>query len=244
MPHDTPLIATIVIGLCLAFLLVAIAQRLRVSPLVGYLLAGVALGPHTPGFVADQSLAGELAEIGVILLMFGVGLHFSLKDLWSVRAVAIPGAIVQIAVASVTNMRDHAVLVDFGRVGHWVGEAIERLGVPLLVVDEKDEVVEKLQARGVQAVAGNAITMLQATNLGEAKALLVAIPDSFEAGQIVAQARAANADLLIVARAHSDAEATYLSDYGASVVIQGSHEIADAMVASFSARGSLGDDAY
>ena len=100
MPHDTPLIATIVVGLCLAFVFGAIAQRLRVSPLVGYLLSGVALGPYTPGFVADQSLASELAEIGVILLMFGVGLHFSLKDLWSVRLIAVPGAIVQIAVAT------------------------------------------------------------------------------------------------------------------------------------------------
>ncbi len=100
MPHDTPLIATIVVGLCLAFVFGAIAQRLRISPLVGYLLAGVALGPYTPGFVADQSLASELAEIGVILLMFGVGLHFSLKDLWSVRLIAVPGAIVQIAVAT------------------------------------------------------------------------------------------------------------------------------------------------
>jgi CPA2 family monovalent cation:H+ antiporter-2 len=564
MPHDTPLIATIVIGLCLAFLLGAIAQRIRVSPLVGYLLAGVALGPHTPGFVADQSLASELAEIGVILLMFGVGLHFSLKDLWSVRAVAIPGAIVQIAVATLfgeglglllgwplaagfvfglalsvastvvllralqerrlintergriavgwlivedivmvltlvllpgiaplligteqgqapafdftdiaetmavtvakiaafvaimlivgrrlipwvlhyvahtgsrelfrlavlaialgaaygaanlfgasfalgaffagmilsesalsqqaasetlplrdafavlffisvgmlfdptilvrealpvlvtvaiivlgkslaalaimlafrhplstaltisaslaqigefsfilagmgvalkllpelgqelilagalvsillnpllfmaldrlrpwldaregtkllpegakpdpeplkpTTLADHAVLVGFGRVGHWVGEAIERQGVPLLVIDEKDEVVDKLKARGVEAIAGNAITLLRAANLAEARALLVAIPDSFEAGQIVAQARAANPGLFIVARAHSDAEATYLSDYGASAVIQGSHEIADAMVASFSAMGSA-DQAY
>ncbi len=100
MPHDTPLIATIVVGLCLAFVFGAIAQRIRVSPLVGYLLAGVALGPYTPGFVADQSLASELAEIGVILLMFGVGLHFSLKELWSVRTIAVPGAIVQIAVAT------------------------------------------------------------------------------------------------------------------------------------------------
>jgi CPA2 family monovalent cation:H+ antiporter-2 len=100
MPHDTPLIATIVSGLVLAFLFGALAQRLKISPLAGYLLAGVLVGPHTPGFVADIHLAGELAEIGVILLMFGVGLHFSLKDLMSVRAIAIPGAIVQIAVAT------------------------------------------------------------------------------------------------------------------------------------------------
>ena len=100
MPHHTPLIAAIVGGLVLAFLLGAAAQRLRISPLVGYLLAGVVVGPFTPGFVADQDLIAELAEIGVILLMFGVGLHFSLKDLLSVKSIAVPGAIVQIMVAS------------------------------------------------------------------------------------------------------------------------------------------------
>ncbi|MBN9049202.1 MAG: Kef family K(+) transporter [Rhizobiales bacterium] len=101
MPHHTPLISTIVLGLVLAFVLAAVAQRFRISPLVGYLLAGVIIGPATPGFVADQQLANELAEIGVILLMFGVGLHFSLKDLWSVRAIALPGAVAQIAAATV-----------------------------------------------------------------------------------------------------------------------------------------------
>ena len=100
MPHDTPLIATIVAGLGLAFVFGALANRFRMPPLVGYLIAGVLVGPHTPGFVADQHLALELAELGVILLMFGVGLHFSLKDLLSVRAIAVPGAIVQIAFAT------------------------------------------------------------------------------------------------------------------------------------------------
>jgi len=100
MQHDTPLITTIVAGLVLAFILGAIANRLKMPPLVGYLLAGVLSGPHTPGFVADQTLAPELAEIGVILLMFGVGLHFSLKDLLTVRGIAVPGAIVQIAFAT------------------------------------------------------------------------------------------------------------------------------------------------
>ena len=100
MPHHTPLIGTIVAGLVLAFILGSLAHRLKVSPLVGYLLAGVLVGPFTPGYVADQALAQELAEIGVILLMFGVGLHFSLKDLLSVRATAIPGAIAQITVAT------------------------------------------------------------------------------------------------------------------------------------------------
>ncbi|MFN3746414.1 MAG: YbaL family putative K(+) efflux transporter [Hyphomicrobiaceae bacterium] len=104
MPHATPLISTIVMGLSLAFVLGTLAQRLRFSPLVGYLLAGIAIGPYTPGFVADQALADELAEIGVILLMFGVGLHFSLKDLWAVRMIAIPGALGQMAVATLLGM--------------------------------------------------------------------------------------------------------------------------------------------
>lgn len=100
MPHATPLISTLVGGFVLAFILGAIAHRFRLPPLVGYLVAGILVGPYTPGFVADQNLAPELAEIGVILLMFGVGLHFSLKDLLSVRVIAVPGAIVQIAFAT------------------------------------------------------------------------------------------------------------------------------------------------
>lgn len=104
MVQQHPLISTIVIGLTLAFLFGTLAQRLRFSPLVGYLLAGIIAGPYTPGFVADQTLADELAEIGVILLMFGVGLHFSIKDLWAVRTIAIPGAIGQMAVATVVGM--------------------------------------------------------------------------------------------------------------------------------------------
>ncbi len=102
--HHTPLITTIVAGIGLAFILGAIANRLKVSPLVGYLLAGVVIGPATPGFVADAELATELAEIGVILLMFGVGLHFSLRDLLSVRAIAIPGALGQIAIATLMGL--------------------------------------------------------------------------------------------------------------------------------------------
>jgi len=104
VPHHTPLIATIVAGLVVAFLMGALAHRLRVSPVAGYLFAGVIVGPFTPGFVADAGLANELAEIGVILLMFGVGLHFSLRDLLSVRKIAIPGALVQITVATLMGM--------------------------------------------------------------------------------------------------------------------------------------------
>jgi CPA2 family monovalent cation:H+ antiporter-2 len=104
MPHETPLITTIVAGIVLAFIFGLIAIRFRLSPLIGYLAAGVLAGPFTPGYVADQAIANELAEMGVILLMFGVGLHFSLKDLMSVRRIAIPGAIAQISVAVLLGM--------------------------------------------------------------------------------------------------------------------------------------------
>lgn len=551
MPHETPLIATIVVGLSLAFLFGAIAQRLRASPLVGYLLAGVVLGPRTPGFVADQTIASELAEVGIILLMFGVGLHFSLKDLLSVRAIAIPGAVVQIFAATLlgvglshylgwqpgagivmglalsvastvvllramqarrllntergriavgwlivedivmvltlvllpallplfnvatgdvsvsnaesfnllktfavtilqivafvvlmlvagrriipwilhyaahtgsrelfrlavlaialgtafgaaklfgvsfalgaffagmilsestlsqqaasetmplrdafavlffisvgmlfdpaillrdplavvatltivivgksvaaygivrafgyhpttaltisvslaqigefsfilagmgvtlgvlpelgrelvlagaigsimlnpllffaldryeeklakreaanavpepappvkiekTKLQDHAVLIGYGRVGRPIGETLERRDIPLYVIDENDDVVNKLKEKKVEAVAGNAVALLKFANLQQAKCLLVAIPDSFEAGQIVAQARAANPGLPIIVRGHSDAEVTHLKACGTNIVIQGSQEIADAMAA-------------
>jgi CPA2 family monovalent cation:H+ antiporter-2 len=98
--HHTSLIATIVAGLGLAFVFGALANRFKLPVLVGYLLAGVIVGPFTPGYVADQELAPQLAEIGVILLMFGVGLHFSVKDLMAVRKIAIPGAVVQILAAT------------------------------------------------------------------------------------------------------------------------------------------------
>ena len=118
MPHNVSLIALIAAGLGLAMLLGLVASRLRVPPLVGYLLAGVMIGPGTPGFVADVALAGQLAEIGVMLLMFGVGLHFSLDDLLAVRKIAAPGAVVQIAAATVLG---GAAAVSWG----WpVGEAV------------------------------------------------------------------------------------------------------------------------
>jgi CPA2 family monovalent cation:H+ antiporter-2 len=552
MLHHTPLIATIVGGLVLAFVLGALAHRLCVPPLVGYLLAGVVAGPFTPGFVADRALAGELAEIGVILLMFGVGLHFSLKDLLSVRAIAIPGALAQIAFATllgmalawglgwsrgaglvfglalsvastvvllralqekrlieteqgriavgwlivedlamvltlvllppaagllgggadtagaaetreivqalgitlgkvaafvalmlvigrqviprilhyvahtgsrelfrlavlalalgvaygaaeffgvsfalgaffagmvlaeselshqaaeeslplrdafavlffvsvgmlfdpailvrepgpviavlliilvgksaaallivlafrqplrtaltiaaslaqigefsfilaglgvalgllptegrdlilagailsillnplsfagidrlalwlerraagpavapakpapaddlpVTRLRDHAVLVGYGRVGGHVGEALRREKRPLLVIEERGELVERLRAEGVEVIQGNAAApaVIRAANLAEARWLLLAIPNGFEAGQIVAQARAGNPRLEIIARAHSDAEVEHLQRYGADLIIMGEREIARGMV--------------
>ena len=575
MPHDTPLIATIVVGLSLAFVLGTVAQRIRLSPIVGYLLAGVFIGPFTPGFVADQTLATELAEIGIILLMFGVGLHFSLSDLLSVRSIAVPGALFQILSATVLGaalsmwfgwsigaglvfglalsvastvvllralqerhlmtseqgriavgwlivedlvmvltlvalpaiapllsgdaaaglssgeiartlgltlfkviaffavmmivgrrlipailhyiahtgsrelfrlgvltialgvafgaaklfgvsfalgaffagmilsesplsqraaneslpLRDafavlffvsvgmlfnpriliddfgsvlatvaiimvgkslaalaivmafgyplrtalliavslaqigefsfilaslgvtlnvmpeagrelilagalisimlnpllfylmdrfgpedtatdeeatdveapadtpppakppttgektpkpafiskqegHTVLVGFGRVGGVVGEQLIARGRPLFVIDDSEEAVAALKARKIEAIAANAVTALKASNVAAAKSLIVAVPDCFEAGQIVEQARAKNAGLRIIARAHSDAEEKYLKQYGADEVVQGSRETAEAMLNSLdSPSKSSGDDA-
>jgi CPA2 family monovalent cation:H+ antiporter-2 len=100
MTHETPLIALLSVGLVLAFVMGLVAHRFRLSPLVGYLLAGMFIGPFTPGFVGNQAIATELADIGVILLRFGVGLHFSLDDLLEVRKTAIPGAVAGIAAAT------------------------------------------------------------------------------------------------------------------------------------------------
>jgi CPA2 family monovalent cation:H+ antiporter-2 len=100
MPHSVALISTIAAGLGLALIFGFLAVRLKLPALVGYLFAGMLIGPHTPGFVADVQLASELAEIGVILLMFGVGLHFSIADLLAVRKIAVPGAVIQMAAAT------------------------------------------------------------------------------------------------------------------------------------------------
>jgi CPA2 family monovalent cation:H+ antiporter-2 len=104
MEHGTSLITTLAAGFGLALVLGFLAERIRVPALVGYLLAGVAIGPATPGFVADVAIAAQLSEIGVMLLMFGVGLHFSLGDLLAVRRIAVPGAVVQMGLATVLGM--------------------------------------------------------------------------------------------------------------------------------------------
>ena len=548
MSHDTPLIATIVIGLTLAFILGTLAQRMRLSPIVGYLAAGIVVGPFTPGFVANQGMANELAEIGIILLMFGVGLHFSVSELLAVRTIAVPGALFQILCATalglglalwfewsigaglvfglalsvastvvllralqerhlitsqqgriavgwlivedlvmiltlvalptiapllnsstlaisdpgalaqklgitlvgiimffavmmlvgrrvipailhyiahtgsrelfrlgvltialgvafgaaklfgvsfalgaffagmilsesplsqqaaneslplrdafavlffvsvgmlfnplilvehpasvlatvaiiivgkalaalaiviafghpmrtalliavslgqigefsfilanlgvalqllpaqgrelilagalisimlnpllfhlletfgpaevlakgpapnkapapskpttVTKQTGHTVLVGYGRVGSVVGERLLARGEPIFVIEDREDAVAALRERKIEAIAANAVNALRSANLGAAKRLIVAVPDCFEAGQIVEQARATNADLRIIARAHSDAEAKYLKEYGANDVVQGSRETAEAMIAS------------
>src|SRR4030042_2004180 len=98
--HELPILINITLALLVAFIGGVIARRVGLPTIVGYLLAGIAIGPFTPGFVGDAETIGQLAELGVIFLMFGVGLHFSLKDLWKVRSVAIPGAVGQILLAT------------------------------------------------------------------------------------------------------------------------------------------------
>jgi CPA2 family monovalent cation:H+ antiporter-2 len=104
LTHGTDLLMTLAVGLGAAFVGGMLANRLRLPPLVGYLLAGMAIGPFTPGLVANTGIVTELAEVGVILLMFGVGLHFSIQDLWAVRNIAVPGAIAQIGLASLMGL--------------------------------------------------------------------------------------------------------------------------------------------
>ncbi|HTD16932.1 MAG TPA: cation:proton antiporter, partial [Chthoniobacterales bacterium] len=124
--HEVALISTIAVGLVYALIGGVIANRLRLPPLVGYLLAGIVVGPFTPGFVADAKLAPQLAEIGVILLMFGVGLHFSLRDLLAVHRVAVPGALVQV-IATV------AMSYGVSRLWAWTNGAGLVLGLALSV---------------------------------------------------------------------------------------------------------------
>ena len=104
MEHNISLITTIASGFAIALILGVIAERLRLPALVGYLLAGIMIGPGTPGFVADVHIASQLSEIGVMLLMFGVGLHFSMRDLLAVKRIAVPGAVVQMSVATILGI--------------------------------------------------------------------------------------------------------------------------------------------
>ncbi|CAN5915564.1 cation:proton antiporter [soil metagenome] len=141
MPHNVSLISTIAAGLGLALILGFMAARIKVPPLVGYLLAGILIGPATPGFVADVDLAGQLAEIGVMLLMLGVGLHFSLADLLAVKRIAVPGALLQIAVATLLGMAT----------AHWWGWNIGAALVFGLALSVASTVVllRALESRGV-----------------------------------------------------------------------------------------------
>jgi CPA2 family monovalent cation:H+ antiporter-2 len=132
----------------------------------------------------------------------------------------------------VTRMADHAVLVGYGRVGRIIGPVLRQRGWDLLVIETADDALDQLKSASVETIAGNAADnrVLRAANLPRARLLLVAIPDAFEAGQIVEQARAANPQIEIVARAHFDAEVDHLVQHGADTVVMGEREIARAML--------------
>ena len=131
-----------------------------------------------------------------------------------------------------TSLKGHIVLVGFGRVGSRVGDELEREKLPFLVIEDRAELVETLRTRGIETIRGNAAApeVIAAANPAEARSLLIAIPDGYEAGQIVEQGRAANPAIEIIARAHSDEEVAHLQHYGADLVIMGENEIAHRMV--------------
>jgi CPA2 family monovalent cation:H+ antiporter-2 len=131
-----------------------------------------------------------------------------------------------------TRLKDHAVLIGYGRVGRLVGQGLAEKGWPLLVIEDAEDAFERARVAPVEAIHGNAADdrILKAANLGDARMLLVAIPNAFEAGQIVEQARAVNPRIDIVARAHFDAEVDHLLQHGADIVIMGEREIARSML--------------
>jgi CPA2 family monovalent cation:H+ antiporter-2 len=131
-----------------------------------------------------------------------------------------------------TSLSGHAVVVGYGRVGSMVGERLAEEPLPFLVIEERREAVESLRKRNIEVIVGTGAEarVLKAANLPQARWLFVAIPDGFEAGTVVELARKANPDLLIVARAHSDAEVEHLTKHGASFVIMGEREIALGMI--------------
>jgi monovalent cation:H+ antiporter-2, CPA2 family len=180
----------------------------------------------------------DLVLAGAIVSIFLNPLIFALVDklLENEQAKAAPGGKpVETArePLPVTQLADHIVLVGHGRVGSVVGRALREGRIPFLVIEDDAQITERLLKEGVAAMTGNANApdMIEAANIKGARALLVAIPDAFEGGQVVAKARAAKAELMIVARAHSDEEVAHLKLHGANLVIMGEEEIAKAMIA-------------
>jgi CPA2 family monovalent cation:H+ antiporter-2 len=193
MPHDITLISTIAVSFALAFLFGFIANRLGLSPLVGYLVAGVAVGPFTPGFVADRAIAGQLAEIGVMLLMFGVGLHFSVADLLAVRRVVLLGAVGQIVIATSLGI---GITMAWG----WSLGAGVVLGLSLSVASTVVLLKALEERNAITTVNGRiAIGWLIVEDLAMVLALVL-LPAFAVAlgGQVVAEAHAAGAQGLFV----------------------------------------------
>jgi CPA2 family monovalent cation:H+ antiporter-2 len=180
----------------------------------------------------------DLILAGAILSIMLNPLFFALLDRWLAAEKSREGDATAAAAATrepipVTSLNDHIVLVGHGRVGRFITAAPQFATAPFLIVEDNTDVADELRKQGKEAIAGNAADpeVLQAVNLKGARCLLVAIPDAFEGGQVVAQARQANPTLPIAARAHSEDEIEHLKKHGATVVVMGEHEIAKAMLA-------------
>jgi CPA2 family monovalent cation:H+ antiporter-2 len=191
------------------------------------------------GLIPDEARALIIA--GAIITIFLNPLLFAGLDMLAARRETPPADVPAEEKEEETPMRepirpttlkDHVVLVGHGRVGSFITSALEGTKTPLFVIEDNDDAVAELKQRGLEALAGNAANpaLLPAANLTEARCLLVAIPDAFEGGQVVQQARAINPDLPIIARAHSEEEIEHLKRHGATLVVMGEHEIAKAML--------------
>jgi CPA2 family monovalent cation:H+ antiporter-2 len=202
-----------------------------------FILAGLGVGL---GLLTDQGR--DLILAGALLSIMLNPLGFALLDRVLARAAPVvpagsaseaPPAAASREPVPQTTLTDHVVLVGHGRVGRFIIGASASSGIPFLVIEDDAEAAEDMRKQGGEAITGNAADpeVLAATNLAQARCLLVAIPDAFEGGQVVQQARAINAALPIVARAHSEEEIEHLRKHGASVVVMGEHEIAKAMLA-------------
>jgi CPA2 family monovalent cation:H+ antiporter-2 len=200
-----------------------------------FILAGLGVELQLlPDQGRDLILAGAILSILVNPFLFAF--LDRLKPWLERREGKAAGALGRPAVAKPelpqTQLSGHAVLIGFGRVGSLVGEALLAKERPLLVIEDRPEVAASLKARGIEVITGNAAApaVAKSANVGRARWLVVAIPNAFEAGEIVEQARAVNPTLEIVARAHSDAEVDYLKGFGADFIIMGEREIARGMI--------------
>jgi CPA2 family monovalent cation:H+ antiporter-2 len=195
-----------------------------------FILAGLGIGLKIlPDAGRDLILAGAILSILINPLLFVL---FDRLMSWvkaRERTVASEEtAIPQPPKSPVTSRRDHAVLVGHGRVRSLIAETLERERQSYLVIEERQAIVDQLKAQGIEVIAGNAAQagLLEAASITAARWLISAIPNPFESGNLIEQARAANPDLDIIARAHSDAEVDYLKNCGANLIIMGEREIA------------------